>query len=361
MRNWKKQISRILVVVFILGVLAAPASAFETDVAPVNFFDIDNHWATDYMTQLIEMGIVQGYEKEIAEDGETLYEYYAKPDQNITRGEFATMLAKTLAYEPKAAGAKFPDVENHWAKGYVNVLSEKAIINGYPDGTFAPNKTITRGEIATMVANSLSGSASVTEAVYFTDVKSTADHWSYNFLVKAAAAKIITGYKQADGTYKFEPNKSASRAEVMTMLANFLNNDKTVEGTPSDEELVANAVYYVRRIETVLKSQPDLNNKENPLDWTAAYIYATGAEKLELDEMAGIYNGLATIGLPYSFEITELKPGAVLSKSDHTAVLEVYSKITMKVGNEQQVIESTDKFKLMKENGKWLIYATVER
>ncbi len=60
----------------------------------------------------------------------------------------------------------FSDVEsNHWAFKYIDELSEKGVINGYEDGTFKPNGTVTRGEFIKLVVSScISDSLDITKA-----------------------------------------------------------------------------------------------------------------------------------------------------------------------------------------------------
>lgn len=350
-KRWKRQISVVLMTVFLLSLLAGPAVAYDTDVTPDYFYDLENHWALEPMSQLIEMGIVNGYEKEVTEDGETYYEYYAKPDQLISRAEFATMLAKALNLTKSAIGSKFNDVSGHWAEGYIYDLYNRGIINGYSDGTFKPEAKIRRSEIVTMLTKALNNQNPVTEAVTFTDVKSKTDHWSYDFIRKAVAMDIIKGY--TDGSFK--PEGRAKRGEVMTMLVNFLNNDLTAG--PADEEILAVADNYQKKVDEIINSTPDLKNEENPYDWSPAYQYVTGAEKLSLDELSQGINGLALLGVDFSIKLLELGQGQVISKSDRTAVVKQYVKVHMKIGPNEETVDGEQLIKLMKEDGKWLIYA----
>ena len=49
----------------------------------------------------------------------------------------------------------FPDISTHWAKDYINQAGSAGLVNGYPDGTFGPNKNITRAEAVTLVNRTL--------------------------------------------------------------------------------------------------------------------------------------------------------------------------------------------------------------
>lgn len=74
------------------------------------------------------------------------------PDKTMTRAQFCTIVVKALELEPKANGA-FSDVSaRDWFAGYVGTASEQGIVTGMGGGKFAPNGTITRQEAAVMVA-----------------------------------------------------------------------------------------------------------------------------------------------------------------------------------------------------------------
>ena len=76
-----------------------------------------------------------------------------KPMQSVTRAEFASMIAKAMGYDSDPdAGSAYPDVaDDHWAKADINFCAQHDIINGYDDGTFQPNKAITRQEAAAIL------------------------------------------------------------------------------------------------------------------------------------------------------------------------------------------------------------------
>jgi len=50
---------------------------------------------------------------------------------------------------------EFKDIGSHWAKQEIEFITDKGIMNGYPDGTFQPDKALTRAEYATMKAEEL--------------------------------------------------------------------------------------------------------------------------------------------------------------------------------------------------------------
>lgn len=134
------------------------------------------------------------------------------PENSITRAEFATVMSKFMELgEDSAAADKFSDVDGHWAKGYIGALYNREIVNGVSDIEFAPDANITRQEIATILARAFK----LTEksADVFADNDSIAE-WASDFVYITKAA----GYMQGDENNNFNPIANATRAEVATII-----------------------------------------------------------------------------------------------------------------------------------------------
>lgn len=101
---------------------------------------------------LKKAGIISGYSKD-SED--------FKAEKNVTRAEFASMIVRALNLEASAKSLAtvptgFKDVPtNLWANGYIAVAKQQGIINGYPNGTFQPNRQISYQDMATMLTIAL--------------------------------------------------------------------------------------------------------------------------------------------------------------------------------------------------------------
>lgn len=104
----------------------------------------------EFVKFLTDNGYVQGDKK-----GDLML------DKNLTRAQFTALLARLdgkddVAKAMKTLGTKFTDVtEAHWAIGYINFAAGKAWVNGYPDGTFGPEREVTYAEIATVLVRYL--------------------------------------------------------------------------------------------------------------------------------------------------------------------------------------------------------------
>ena len=113
-----------------------------------------------------------------------------RPNGNITRAEAAAMLARLLNIEALASDAKpmFPDTPSSWYNKAINAVVGRGIMKGYPDGKFRPNAPITRAEFTTMIAaidNKAYGVAP------FADVKG---HWAELAIGREYQAGRINGY-----------------------------------------------------------------------------------------------------------------------------------------------------------------------
>jgi len=124
---------------------------------------------------------------------------------------------------PDIATFMFSDVSKHWAKPYIEKLSEADIINGFEDGTFRPDASITRAEFCKIVAAILN--VSIDSANVFIDVPQTS--WYYDSVTTLSSLGIITGY---DGMFMPERNVSRQDMAVIICRALKLSSDGDLTG-----------------------------------------------------------------------------------------------------------------------------------
>jgi hypothetical protein len=173
-------------------------------VPEVELSDIKGHWAEANITKLVTAQAITGYQ-----DGTF------KPDNSITRAEFATVLVK--AYQlPITSGQVFNDTANHWAKDYISTAAANGIITGYSSTQFGPDDLITREQMAVMVIRA-EGMEAPFNTTTFTDDANIAD-WAKESVAAASGYGIITGYE--DNTFK--PKANLTRAEAVTVIARAL-------------------------------------------------------------------------------------------------------------------------------------------
>lgn len=176
------------------------------------FKDMSNHWGIVTMGKLVELEILTGYDSNML-----------KPNGNITRAEFSTMLRKSVKLDIQE-GNSFNDTTSHWAKDEIHTLAENAIIKKTEhDDKYSPNTNITRLEMAKMIVRALGlekdAIARANQKTPFSDDKDISNT-DKGYVLLATEYKIINGYPDKS----FKPNGQATRAEASAMLINMLNN-----------------------------------------------------------------------------------------------------------------------------------------
>jgi hypothetical protein len=180
----------------------------KSNPAPVTFTDTSAHWAGSTIGIFVKLGLVNGYQ-----DGGF------HPDASITRAEFATVLAKVFGLSGNAAGSTLSDISGHWAEASISALQQKGVISGYQNGTFMPNRVISRAEIIAMISKIINlDSVDAPASSSFSDLDQT---WNKEQIGQAAAAGIISG----EGSGRFLPAKQASRAEALTIVLRVLETN----------------------------------------------------------------------------------------------------------------------------------------
>ncbi|MFF2089517.1 S-layer homology domain-containing protein [Paenibacillus sp. NPDC058174] len=135
------------------------------------------------------------------------------PNRAVTRAEFAVMLSKVL-HLPAAQSLPFKDANSipNWAAAAIASAAQAGILNGYEDRTFRPSVNITREEAAVMIAKA-AGLTSANASTSFADDAQIAG-WARDWVAAAAEAKLVQG--QAGNA--FRPQASTTRAEAVVLL-----------------------------------------------------------------------------------------------------------------------------------------------
>ena len=132
----------------------------------------------------------------------------AKPSTTVKKGSADASVSVPAVSAP---GTTFSDVKNHANQTAIEALASRGIINGMGQGTFMPNKTMTRAEFAAIVTRALGLAAKDTKA--FTDVPSS--KWYAGYIGTANSSGIVNGV----GNGKFNPEGTITRQEAAAMVA----------------------------------------------------------------------------------------------------------------------------------------------
>jgi S-layer homology domain. len=126
---------------------------------------------------------------------------------------------------------QFTDITGHWAEVSIKRAVELGMINGYTDGTFRPNASITRAEFTAMIVRTLNLPLKQGAALTFKD-KSEIPAWASDSVAAAAQAGIITGYQ--DNTFRQSLPINRSEIAVMVIRALGWTVDPAVQSTFAD-------------------------------------------------------------------------------------------------------------------------------
>lgn len=117
----------------------------------------------------------------------------------------------------------YPDVDStHWAAKQIEELTEKGVIVGYPDGTFKPDENVSRAEFASMAIKALGQEhTTVAQPVTFTDIDTS--FWAYDAIQKALYFDLISCPPQGE---PFRPDDTVTRAESISVAVNALTTEQ---------------------------------------------------------------------------------------------------------------------------------------
>ncbi|TDQ37202.1 S-layer homology domain-containing protein [Aureibacillus halotolerans] len=111
-----------------------------------DFNDVSSsHYASKEIAAAVDAGLLNGR-------SETTF----APDAPLTRAELSALLVRAYNVGDDPAGTSFPDVPaSHWAKGVISQLASADIVDGYPDGTFRPERATTRAEFSKLMISAI--------------------------------------------------------------------------------------------------------------------------------------------------------------------------------------------------------------
>jgi hypothetical protein len=174
------------------------------------FLDMEDYkWAKDAVVALSTLGIINGF-------SDTIF----SPSENVTREQFAKMLAVAIKINIETPKAKFSDVkEDDWFYSYVCSMADLGYIKGIDENLFGSGYNITRQDMAVLmfrIGESLNAFSQTEELQKFQDEKDISDY-AVNSVNTLKAIGIVNGTPENN----FNPKSFATRAEAAQMLYNF--------------------------------------------------------------------------------------------------------------------------------------------
>ncbi|GGI45853.1 hypothetical protein GCM10008018_14200 [Paenibacillus marchantiophytorum] len=178
------------------------------------FSDLAGHWAKSDIMQLVNKNIVEGMDDD-----------HFAPDTNVTRAQFATLLAKALNLKSSSVQNPFSDVAaGAWYEDTVKNAYAAGLVNGITDREFAPEKNITREEMTAMLLRAKGHATGMKvedmtagTAIRFSDEGAVSD-WAKKVVALAADSGLMNGRTAEE----FAPQEQATRAESVVVLKRLL-------------------------------------------------------------------------------------------------------------------------------------------
>ncbi|MBV9387333.1 MAG: S-layer homology domain-containing protein [Chroococcidiopsidaceae cyanobacterium CP_BM_ER_R8_30] len=187
---------------------ATPAPV-PTAAKPVNFVDVpQNYWARPYIDALAARGIVSGFT-----------DNYFRPDQPVTRAEFAAILQ--TAFNKNLVGQRAKEFKDtptdFWAVPAINRATSDQFLNGYPGDVFRPGQAIPRVQVLVALVSGLHLPTPPDPAKTLQIYQDAAQipNYATNQVAAATQAKLVVNYPTQN---LLNPNRNATRAEVTAIV-----------------------------------------------------------------------------------------------------------------------------------------------
>jgi len=182
-----------------------------SDVKSEPLSDIAGHWAEPFILGLYNAGAVGGYP-----DGTF------KPDDKMTRAQYAALLTKALNPPVKRDAATFKDVpEDFWGYVAIQTAYKSEFISGFPDNTFKPAENVQRAQVLVSLVNGLGLSGGDVESLTKFSDRTSIPEYAKKAVATALAKELIVSHTNPD---KLDPTGDATRAEVTVMIYQALVN-----------------------------------------------------------------------------------------------------------------------------------------
>lgn len=173
------------------------------------FPDLVGHPAATEILALADRGVVAGFP-----DGQF------RPNEGVTRAQLASMIHRAFLGARDASSAGFRDVPtSHWARRSIDAVAASGFMRGYPDGTFGPDRSVTREEVLVALAEGLmlTGGSGSDLARLFPDGAETS-RWAADRVAHAERNGLLGNGPLLGAARRLRPRAVATRAEVASLV-----------------------------------------------------------------------------------------------------------------------------------------------
>jgi parallel beta-helix repeat protein len=196
------------------------AGRVEYVASNIAFGDVQGHWAQQYIQALAARNIITGFP-----DGTF------KPNDPVTRVQFAAIVLKAFAPGAKKPATEFTDVNSkYWGYTAIQTAARGGFMAGYPGGTFRPEQRIPKVQALVALANGLEYGAGDTSVLKVYQDASTIPSYANGPLSAATQRQIVVNYPTVT---QLNPNREATRAEVAAFIYQALVSSGKAQAIPS--------------------------------------------------------------------------------------------------------------------------------
>lgn len=196
-------------------------SATPDDNQPKTFPDIQNHWAKPFIEGLLDKGLISGF-------GDGTF----KPNEKMTRAQYAALLVKAFDPAPKREAKKFLDVsDKSWAKDVIQTAYRGGFLSGYPGDMFRQGDNVERVQVLVSLVNGLELSEADDNALNVYEDSDDIPDYGKEEVATATKKQIVVNHPDVK---KLNPTKAATRGEVAAMVYQALVDGNKVSAIDSD-------------------------------------------------------------------------------------------------------------------------------
>lgn len=197
-------------------------SVYSVIYNPIEFADVENHWAKDAINDMGSRMVVTGI-------GNNNY----NPSSDITRAEFAAIIVRALGLDPGTGNNSFSDVASkNWYCEYTKTAASYGLILGYNDSSFRPNDKITREQAMAILTRAMEITnldASVETSEISSLLSAYTDASKISGYAKNSAAICLTaGIVNGTSSTSIDPKDYVTRAEVAAMMQRLLQKSDLI-------------------------------------------------------------------------------------------------------------------------------------
>ena len=219
-----------------------------------------NHFSTYSLVYTSEVQEAEEEVEQIAPYIQGFPDGTFKPNASVTRAQMATMLARFLTNgDIPTASATFKDTKNHPSKDAIELVKEIGLFNGITDTTFNPNGTITRAQMAVVAAHWIETVCTQDSTKFFCQASNNGKTFtdvSLNHWAVSAIEKVSAlGIMGGTSASTFNPNDTLTRAQAVKVLNQLFERPALDRITTSSFKDVPSTHWAIREIEAAVTAQ----------------------------------------------------------------------------------------------------------